>query len=171
MKLSDIFTITALTVLTMLVGTAAYAANTAAVTSTVTVQNVSVTVTPGTISWGTLSVSTASSTTPTYTQTLTNAGNVAEDFSINGANATGVIPWTLAGSPASETYALAFCPATCATPPTNYVALTSTPQLPAAYTNVAAAGTKPLDLRIQTPTATADYLSHSVTVTITAVAH
>lgn len=166
MKSSNIITLAVLGALTMLVGTAAFAAT---VTSTVTVQNVSVTVASGTIAWGTLAANTGSSTSPTYTQTLTNAGNVPEDFTITGANATGAVAWTLAATTGSEQYVHEFCTSSCTSAPTGYTPLTLTPQ--SLGTTVSAAGTKPLDLYIKTPTVTADYASHSVAVTITAAAH
>jgi ribosomal protein L31 len=142
------------------------AATTATVTATVTVQNVSVTVSSGTVTWGTLAVNTASSTHPAYTQVVTNAGNVAEDFTIKGQNTTS---WTLASSNGSNQYEEAFCTTSCTSAPTGFTALTTTNQTLA--TNVTTSGTKNLDLYLDTPTATTDYTQQDVSVTITAAAH
>ena len=144
----------------------ARAANTATVSATVTVSNVSVTVSSGTVTWGTLAANTASSTHPAYTQTVTNAGNVAEDFTIKGQNSAN---WTLAATNGSNQYVESFCTSSCTSAPTGFTALTTSNQSLA--TNVAATGTASLDLYILTPNPSTVFTSQSVDVTITAAAH
>lgn len=144
------------------------AANSATVAATVTLQNVSVTVSNGTIAYGTLSVGTSKSTIATdlnNTQVITNNGNVAEDINIKGQNSAN---WTLAASPAADTYTQKFCTASC-TVFTNYTALTTNYQTLA--TDVGATGTKNLDLQLLTPTSSSVFTSQSVDVSIQAVAH
>ncbi len=139
---------------------------TATVTATVTVQNISVSVSSGTISWGTLGSNTASSTNAAYTQTATNNGNVAEDFNIKGQNSTN---WTLAGTNGTDQYVQKYCTATCGTAPTNYTALTTNYQTLA--TNKAASGTQTFDLYILTPNPSTVFTQQSVDITVQAVAN
>lgn len=144
----------------------AWASSTATVSATVTVQNISVTVSSGTVTWGALASNTASSTHPAYTQVVTNAGNVAEDFTVKGQNSTN---WTLAGTAGSDQYVEKFCSTSCTSAPTGFTALTTSNQSLA--TNVAASGTADLDLYINTPNPSTVFTSQSVDVTITAAAH
>lgn len=144
----------------------AWASSTATVSATVTVQNISVTVSSGTVSWGTLGSNTASSTNPAYTQVVTNAGNVAEDFTVKGQNSAN---WTLAGTAGSDQYVEKFCNTSCSSAPTGYTALTTSNQSLA--TNIAASGTANLDLYLLTPNPSTVFTSQSVDVTITAAAH
>jgi len=156
----------------LIIGQYAFAATTASVGATVTVQNISVTVTNGSVAYGTMGLNaTASTRSPANLQTATNNGNVAEDFTIKGMDATGSTQtWTLAATAGSAQYIHGFCIASCTTPPTNYTALTTS------YTalgagNVAVNGTQTFDLYINTPTATTDYTVHTVDVTVSAAAH
>lgn len=144
----------------------AMAASSASVAATVTVQNVSVTVSPGTVAYGTLAVNSSSSTNPGSTQTVTNNGNVAEDITIKGQNSTN---WTLGGTAGVNQYVHKFCISTCGTPPTNYTALTTSYQ--ALATNIAASGTQTFDLDITTPTSSTSFTQQSVDVTVLAAAH
>lgn len=147
----------------------ALAATTAAVTATVTTQNISVTVSDGTVGYGTLSAGTSKSTIASDlndTQTATNAGNVAEDFNIKGQNSAN---WTLAASSGSDQYVHKFCIATCASPPTNFTALTTSYQSLAS--NKAAAGTQTFDLQITVPNPSTVFTQQSVDVTVQAVIH
>ncbi len=147
-----------------------FAATTASVTATVTVQNISVTVSDGTVAYGTLGLNaTASTRSPVDLQTATNNGNVAETFNIKGMDATGSTQtWTLAAIAGSGQYIHGFCTATCTTPPTNYTALTTS--YATLGTNIAVSGTQTFDLYINTPTAVTDYTVHTVDVTVQAVA-
>lgn len=145
----------------------AHAANTATVTSTVTVQNVSVSVSSGTVSYGTLATNTSAGTNGSNTQTVTNAGNVAEDFNLKGQNSAN---WTLAGSAGTDAYSHKFCTSTCGSAPTNYTALT-TSYAALGSGNVAASGTQTFDLYITTPTSSSVFTQQSVDVIVQAVAH
>lgn len=144
----------------------ANAAGTAAVTATVTVQSVSVSVADGTVAYGTLAVSSSSGTNGTDTQTATNNGNVAEDLNIKGQNTAN---WTLAAAAGADEYVHKFCVSSCSSAPTNYTALTTSYQ--ALGTNVAANGTQTFDLYLTTPTSSTNFSQQSVDVTVQAVAH
>ncbi len=168
----ELITIVLLTALTgMMVGLSGLAADTATVTATVTVQNVSVSVSDGTVPYGTMAVNTWKSTLPAEAndmQTATNDGNVTENFNIKGQNSAN---WTLASSPGSEQYTHQFCNDTdndCTTPPTNYTALTTSYQT--LDTGIATSGTVDFQLRLGTPTATSYYTQQSVDVQVQAVA-
>ncbi len=145
------------------------AAGTATVNATVTVQNISVTVADGTVAFGTLGLDATTTTVVlTDTQTVTNAGNIAEDFNIKGSNSTN---WTLATTSAgSEIFTLKFSTTTSPTYSTDYTPLDNTIYTTLA-TNKSASATSSLDLGINTPTATAFYTTQSFTVTVQAVAH
>lgn len=143
------------------------AADEVTVTATATAQNVSVSVSDGTVAYGTVSLGSTASTTSSGTddsQTASNNGNVSEDLDIKGSNSSA---WTLAGSAGSEQYAHFFCTATCDASPT-WTALTTNYQ--ALATGVAASGNQVFDLRIDMPTATADYTQQSVNVLVLASA-
>ena len=140
-----------------------YAAETADVTATVTVQNISVSVADGTVAYGTLALNTTADTNPGDLQTATNDGNVTVEFNIQGQDSAN---WTIAGSAGANQYVHQFCTATCGSPPTNYTALTTSYSTLAA--SVAAAGTQTFDLAITTPTSTASYVQQNVDVTVQA---
>lgn len=146
------------------------ATSTATVAATVTVQNISLTVTTsGTIAWGTLAINTASSTHAAFTQTVQNNGNVAEDFKAEGMNSTPGA-WVLGSTNGASQYEQAICSTGCTSAPTGYTALATSSQTTLA-SNIAAAGTAPMDLYILTPTSVSDYTQQTVNVTLTAVAH
>ncbi|HSD98148.1 MAG TPA: hypothetical protein VLB73_00440 [Patescibacteria group bacterium] len=144
----------------------AQAATTASVAATVTVQNISVSVSDGSVTYGTLGVNSSAGTNGSDTQTATNNGNVAEDLNIKGQNSA---TWTLANSAASDAYVHQFCVATCGSAPTNYTKLTTAYQ--ALATNIASNGTQTFDLYITTPTSSSSFTQQSVDVTVQAVIH
>lgn len=155
--------------LSIIPATSVFAASTASVAATVTTQDISVTVTDGSVSYGTLAAGDSKSTISSDlndTQTATNSGNVAEDFNIKGQNSTN---WTLASSAGTDQYSHKFCAATCAAPPTNFTALTTSYQTLAS--NKAAAGTQTFDLQITVPSPSTVYTQQSVDVTVQAVIH
>lgn len=161
---SLIATISILGVIGLMTGIWALAAQTATVTATVTVQNISVSVSDGTVPYGTLTLNATSSTCSLGdTQTMTNDGNVTENFNIKGQNSTS---WTLGSTPGSNQYVHQFATSSC--PVSTWTALTTSYQT--AVTNVAASATSTLNLQINTPTATTDYTQQSVDVTVQAVA-
>jgi len=143
----------------------ALAAGTATIAATVTVQNISVSVSDGTIAYGTLGSNSSAGTNGTDTQTATNNGNVAEDFNIKGQNSGS---WTLGGTAGADQYVHKFCTATCGSAPTNYTALTTSYQ--ALANSVAASGTQTFDLYITTPNPSTVFTQQSVDVTVQAVA-
>lgn len=144
----------------------ARAADTGSVTATVTLQNVSVSVTDGTVTYGTLGLNSSEDTTSggiNDSQTATNNGNVAVDLNIRGANST---DWTLGSSAGNNTYRHRFCTSNCDVSPT-WTDLTTNYNTLA--TNVAASGTQVFDLEITTPTTSSVYTEQSVNVTVQAV--
>lgn len=140
------------------------ATDTGTVTCTVTVQNISISVSDGTITYGTLGQnSTTNTCTLTDTQTATNNGNVTEDFNIKGQDSTS---WTLAGTAGSDQYTHKFSTATC--PTFTGTALTTSYQSLA--TGIAESGTQDFDLEINTPNPSTVYTEQSVDITVQAVA-
>jgi hypothetical protein len=153
----------------LLAGVPAEAGTTATVAATVTTQNISLSVADGTVTYGTLSSNATKSTIAADlndTQVATNNGNVAEDFNVKGQNSAG---WTLGASAASDQYVHKFCTATCASPPTNFAALTTS--YAALASNVATSGTQNMDLQITTPNPSTQFTQQSVDVTVQAVIH
>jgi hypothetical protein len=168
MKKTLLSCVVSIITLFVVVANAAQASSSATVASTVTIQSVSVSVASGTVSYGTLATNTSKSTIASDlndTQTVTNNGNVNEEFDVQGQNSTN---WTLGSSPGADTYEEQFCKTTCTSPPTNFTALTTSNQVLA--TSVAALGTSSLDLRITTPTSSSVTTQQSVDVTILATA-
>jgi hypothetical protein len=154
----------------MMIGPSVLASNdTATVNATVTVQNISVSVSDGTVAYGNLSLNSSTSTcdlSPVDTQIVTNNGNVAETFNVMGSTSTN---WSLGTSPGSETYVHKFSSSTC---PVNW---SGAPALTLAYqtlvTNVATSATSTLNLQVTTPTATSYYTQQSFSVTVQAIAY
>lgn len=139
------------------------AADTASVTATVTVQNISVSVSDGSVAYGTLALNSSAGTNGTDTQTATNDGNVTVDFNIRGYDTAA---WTLAGTNGANQYVHRFCTTSCASAPTNYTALTTSYQTLAA--SKATSATQTFDLHITTPTSTATYAQQSADVLVQA---
>ena len=138
------------------------------VTATVTVQNISVTVTDGTVAYGTLGQNSTADTEPAQGQTATNNGNVTEDFDIKGLDSA---DWTLETAAGTDQYVHKFCNDTdndCTTPPTSYTALTTDYQdLDSA---IITSGTVLFQLQINTPNPSTVYTEQSVNVTVLATA-
>ena len=135
---------------------------------------VSVSVSDGVVTYGIMPANTSKSTLPSELndmQTATNDGNVTENFNIKGQDATGGgCTWTLAATNGSDQYVHQFCNDTdldCSSPPTNYIALTTTYQ--ALDTGIAVSGTVQIQLRLTTPNPSSCYGQQSVNVTIQAV--
>jgi len=158
----------------VVLGPTVLAADTANVTATVMVQNVAVSVSPGTIDYGTLTAGGVKSTLPgeaNAAQTVTNDGNVSEDFNIAGADVSTGCSWTLAETQDSEQYFHKFCNDTdndCDTPPTNYTALTTGYQT--LDTGIETSNTVDFHLQIGVPSSTTCTDQATVTVTVQAVA-
>ncbi len=139
------------------------AASTDSVTATVTVQNISVSVSDGAIAYGTLALNSSAGTNGIDTQTAENDGNVTVDFNIRGQDTAN---WTLGATADSDLYVHRFCTETCDSAPTNYTALTTNYQTLAE--SKAAEATQTFDLHISTPTSTANYTEQSADVTVQA---
>jgi hypothetical protein len=129
---------------------------------------IAVTVGDGTVSYGIMGTSETRSTSSGMwdTQSATNTGNVAEDFTIRGTNTAN---WTLGATPGDEQYSHAFCTASCTSAPTNYTALTTGET--SLVTNVTVGTAQLFDLNISTPTATTHATQQNVDVVITATQH
>ena len=126
---------------------------------------ISVIVSDGAVAYGTLLQNATSSTiTLSDTQIVTNNGTVPETFNVMGSTSTN---WTLGATAGTDIYVHKFCTSTCAAPPTNYTALTTSYQT--ANTNVAINATTTLDLMINTPNPSTSYATQSVDVMIQAV--
>ena len=157
---SLIATICILSLVGMVVGVVAQGADTASVAATVTVQNISVTVTDGTVAYGVMAAGASKDTlSPADLQTATNNGNVTENFNIRGTDSG---TWTLGATAGSNVYVHKFSTNSGAA----WTALTLVNQTLA--TGKAVSGTQTFDLQITTPTVSADYIGHSVNVTVQA---
>ncbi len=144
----------------------AFGADTATITATVTVQNISVSVSDGSVNYGTIPLNTSKNTCDLNdTQIVTNDGNVAENFNIRGSNSTN---WTLGTTPGTDIYVHKFSTSTC---PVSWggVALTTSYQTMA--TNIAASSNVPLNLQITTPSNTSYFNQQSLSVTVQAVSY
>jgi hypothetical protein len=163
---SLIATLCTLGVVGMVIGAAVLGATEATITATVTVQNISLSVSDGSIAYGVLPTGYSKSTCDlSDTQTVTNNGNVAEDFSIKGQNSQN---WTLGSTPGSEVYVHKFATSSC---PVTWGGTALTTSYQTMATNVAQNATTTLNLQITTPTATNYYTEQDVSVTVMAAAH
>jgi len=127
---------------------------------------ISVSVSDGAITYGTIPANSTKSTCTSElndAQTVTNNGNVTENFLIKGQNSAN---WTLAATAGSDQYVHKFLNGTCSTF-SGGTALTTTDQNFA--TGIAPNGTATLNLQINTPNPSTVYTQQSVDVTITAV--
>ncbi len=143
------------------------AAETATVSATVTVQNISVSVSDGSVSYGTMAASGTEDTTTNGvndSQTATNNGNVTADINIRGQNSAA---WTLAATQSTDQYFHKFCTSDCDSSPT-WTALTTNYQTLSG--SVASSGSQVFDLQIGVPTSSTSYTQQSVNVTVQASA-
>jgi hypothetical protein len=139
------------------------------VTCTVTAALVSVTVTDGDVAYGILALGTEADTIGLNdTQTVTNTGNVREDFTIKSSDATrdGGTNWDLVTTtPSHNEFKHAFSTDS----GSNWTAMPADNSFTGLMSNVDPEDSGPLDLRITMPGTTDDYLEHSITVTVLAV--
>lgn len=141
------------------------AADSSAVTATVTVQNISVSVADGSVAYGTLALNTSKSTRSddlNDAQTATNDGNVTANLNIRGQDS---VAWTLESAVGPDQYKHDFCITDCNTSPT-WVPLDTENQSLAA--SVATSGSQVFHLRITTPTTSSSYTQQTVSVTVQA---
>lgn len=155
---------------------------TAGVSATVTPMEISVTVAPISTDYGTMGVSEfkkADTVNANDEFVVTNNGNVAEDFDIVGADATGGVTWTLAGSIGTENeyvhaYSALKTLAASASLGTNedteWVPLDKGSTYKELATNVAADATQDLVLEMLTPSSVTDFDEKTTSVTIRATA-
>ena len=168
--LSFLSIISILVLTSMVVSVVAKAADTAAVTATVTARNVSVSVADGTVAYGNIALSGTASTSSDGlddTQIATANGNVSETLNIIGTDSA---TWTLETAIGSDQYTHHFC---------NTLACDSAPTWTeiqqAAYTTMSSAtvatstGTQNFDLKVTVPSSSSSYTSQSVDVTVQAV--
>jgi hypothetical protein len=166
MKLLKMFLLSFIPIL-LLFTAKAFADDSGEVAATVTLQNISLTVSDGTISYGILAANTTKATVdldPVDTQTVENKGNVPAKFNIKGTDSTN---WTLESSTGVQNqYVHKFCIASCATPG-NYFALAEE-----SYSTLAASvnpsSSVSLDLAITTPTSSTTFEAQSVNVVVQA---
>lgn len=143
-----------------------YGADTAAVTATVTPQSVSVSVSDGSIAFGTVALSgTQDTITLVDTQTVTNTGNVMEDFNIKTSTATGgTTPWTVSTTtPGADSFVLSVSDDAGVgweIIESDYITMSM---------EIEAAGEEPYDFKIDMPTSSTDTDEKSITITIQAV--
>ena len=155
-----IATLCILAVVGVAVGMGAQGAE-APVSATVTVQNISASVSDGTVEYGTMVAGASADTVDTDTQTATNNGNVTANLNIRGTDSTA---WFLKDTAAGATeYRHAFSTDAFATMGT---ALTLSNQTLAS--SVAVSGTQDFDLKITTPLLASDFTQQSVNVIVQA---
>ena len=158
---SSIATICILGLVGMVVGVAVQGADTAPVTATVTVQNISVSVSDGTVAYGIIAAG-ASQDTATLgdTQTAKNEGNVTANLNIRGTDSAA---WTLAETASGATnYRHAFSKDIFVTE--DFLTLSNK----TLALSVAPAGTQAFDLKITTPPSADNFTEQSVNVTVQA---
>jgi hypothetical protein len=153
---------------TLAIPMAAFADISGTVTCTVSAELVSVVVTNGTVDYGVVALSGNQDTTGQVNHpTAQNNGTVAEDFNIYSSSAISNTvgspqDWALAGTPGDATFTHNFR----LVGGTTWTALTGTGQT--LVNNIAASDSQAFDLQILMPTATTDYGTHTITVTILA---
>jgi|GEM_PF-817452 len=141
------------------------------ITATVKVQQIALSISDGSIDYGTLDLSGTADTTSggvNDTQTVTNSGNVNEDFDVKGTNVSGSCSWTLASSQGSDQYYHKICTSNCDSSPT-WTALTTTYTEYA--TNVAPSGTADFDFKVGVPSSTSCSSQVNVNIWVQASAH
>jgi hypothetical protein len=152
----------------LLLPAAVFAADTSAVTCTVSAVMVSVSVSPGSIAYGTVNVGgTADTKTLGHTLTATNNGSAAENFQISSSDATRTsgTTWMLAATASADHF-------THKVSTDNGVSWPIVMQPAGTYftfaSSIASGSGQSFDLQIGMPTSTADYLEHTITVTVMA---
>jgi hypothetical protein len=163
---SLIATLCTLGVVGMVIGAAVLGATEATITATVTVQNISLSVSDGSIAYGIIPAGYSKSTCDLDdAQTVTNDGNVAEDFNIKGKDSEN---WTLADTAGTNQYVHKFATSPC---PVTWGGTALTTSYQTMATNIPVNGSVTLNLQITTPTATNYYTQQDVSVMVMAAAH
>ena len=152
----------AILILAIFLGQSVRAADTAAVSATVTATNLAVSVSDGSIAFGSVALNTATTTAGNSdTQTVTNDGSDAA-LNVKSGNATGGTTWTLGTSPASNVFKLEVSTTTGST----YMTLQATDTYLTASSSMTSLLTQALDFRFTTPTASTDFVQKSLTITV-----
>jgi len=146
-----------------------FAQATDTVSATVTVQNVSVSVTDGIVDFQTIASSGTKDTTTggegvDDSQTATNDGNVSVDLDIKAVDTAN---WTLGATAGVETYTMKYCTSDCDSSPT-WTSVGIHPSYATLATGVAASGSQVFDLQVGVPTSTSNYTEQTITVTVMA---
>lgn len=134
-------------------------------TTTLSLSVISITISDSAIAYGYVNITADTTGVGGDTQTVTNNGNVAEDFEIVGQNSA---DWTLGASAGDAIYKHAWCASNCDSSPV-WNALTTAYQSLA--TNIAASGTQDFDLQVTVPTLNAGNNQQNVNITIRASQH
>jgi len=166
-KLVSFFSLSSV-VCMLLAYSVALAGTSAMVSATVTVQNISLSITDGSVAYGTLGSNNTGSTCTSElndAQIITNDGNVPETFNIKGVNTDN---WTLAATTDVDQYIHQFRSGACSSFSSG-TALTTSDQTLA--TNVATGATTTLNLQITTPNPSTVFTQQSPNVTLTAIAY
>jgi len=187
MKRRILALLVALALVALVVPAAVFAADTDAVSCTVSVFLVSVTVSDGDVAYGPLELNTVKNTAkydathnlhgmaPPQTQTITNTGTVNEDFGIKTSDAVGTTNWTLhASTPNVNIFTHAYYVADTEYIGAGAIAFTNWSQSAASVevaADVVPAGVRYLELEIGMPTSVDDAESHTITVTVLATEH
>lgn len=135
------------------------------VTATVTAQQIALSVSDGAVAYGTLDIGSTMTTLTdgvNDTQTVTNDGNVNQDFSIQGQDSS-PDNWTLAATAGSDTYAHEFSTDS----GVGWTAMESATYTTFA-TGVGASASESLDLNIHMPTSTTATAEQNVDVSVQA---
>jgi len=187
MKKRILALVAVLAVVGLLLPATVFAAVEDTVECTVTATLVAVTVEDGSVAYGTLALGTTKNTAlyddpdnlngmaTAQTQTITNTGTVAEDFSIRTEDALGTIHWMLhATTPSTDQFTHAYNVADAAYTGSGTITFTKWAASNVGEnvaTDVAVDGVKYLELEISMPTSVTDAGTHTITVTVLATQH
>ena len=141
----------------------ARAADTAAVSATVTATNLAVSVSDGSIAFGSVALNTATTTAggTGQTQTVSNDGSNAV-LNVKSGNATGGTTWTLGTSPGSNIFKLEVSTTTGST----YMTFQATDTYLTASSSSASLTSGAFDFRFTTPTVSTDFVQKSLSITV-----
>ena len=162
----------ALSIISLLLTPCAMALADNKVSATVQVKTISVSVSDGVVDYGIMAANAIQDTTASgvdNTQAATNDGNVAEDFTVSGANTTGCV-WSLKTTQGADQYFHKFSTDSGSTWTPLTITL-GTPDEISLASNVAAAGHQDFDLQIGVPTSSSCSTTATSVVTVTASEH
>ena len=153
----------AILILAIFLGQNVRAADTAAVSATVTATNLAVSVSDGSIAFGSVALNTATTTAggTGQTQTVSNDGSNAV-LNVKSGNATGGTTWTLGTSPGSNIFKLEVSTTTGST----YMTFQATDTYLTASSSSASLTSGAFDFRFTTPTVSTDFVQKSLSITV-----